>query len=267
MLFDQRNLPSCRALLKLRQDQASASTVRWAIHFQSHLQIGIQFLWQRIRCDNFLTLHLEPSRSAAQLKAQMWRSAIRLRLVPSTPLLCCERDRGVVVASLHRNGICSDSGSYIPSCPSDCLICLHLCDSPARRSHWQANHEMLSWWHDGLANCVHESRPCDTLMHQDILASQHLLDCKLFQKNLPATQHSAAQVFGSTNTERVLVSMSVLQSQLAMQDIVKPHEDDSTLQKCVKQTSYFSISVVTSHQCYHTARGMKTGTTSVNGDI
>ena len=94
---------------------------------------------------------------------------------------------------------------------------------------------MLSWWHDGQATFHHTSQPFYILMKWDIPSSQHLLYCRLFQKNLPANQRSAAQGFGSTNIER-LVSMSVLQSQLAMQEVVKPHEDDSTsLQKCFKQ--------------------------------
>lgn len=229
MLFDQRNLPFFRALLKLIQDQASASTVHWAIHFQSHPQIGIRFLWRTICCGNVLTPFPGATPPPAKLKAQMWKSAIHLPLVTSIPLVCFEHDRGLVVVSLHKNGIRSDSGSHTLSSPSDCWICLHLCDSPARRSRCQANHEMLSWWHDGQATFDHTSQPFYTLVKWEIPSSQHLLYCRLFQKNLPATQHSAAQVLGSINIERLLVSMSVLQRQLAMQEVLNPNEGFSTL--------------------------------------
>lgn len=239
MLFVRRNSPSFLEPRNL-QDQASASTVHREILFQSHethLQIGIRFLWRTICCSNVLTPCAGSSRLPAKLNPLTWKSAIHLPLVPSTALVCFDHDWVLVVASLHTNEICSDYGSHTPSCPSDYWICLHLGDSPARRSHCRANHEMLSWWHDGLANFVHTGQLFYTLVEWDFLASQHLLDCKLFQKNLPATYRSA-QESGATNIERLPVSMSVLQSQLDMQEAVKTHEDDSTLQKCFKQVPW-----------------------------
>ena len=61
-------------------------------------------------------------------------------------------------------------------------------------------------------------------MGEDILSSQRHVYCKPFQKNLPATHHSTARESGSTNIERLLGLISILQSQLAMREIVKPHE-------------------------------------------
>ncbi len=265
MLFDQRNLPSFQALLKLMQDQASASTVHRAIHFQSHLQIGIRPLWQTICCDNVLTPSSGSSQSPAMLIVRICKSATVLCPVPSIALLCSVQDQGLVVANLQKNGICSDFGLHTLSYPSNCWTCLHLCDSPARRSHCKVNHEMLSWWHDGLANFVHASWPFYTLMKQDFLLSQRHVYCRPSQENLPATQHSTSQVLGSTNIERLLVSVSILRSQLAMREVVKPceDEDDSALQICFKHNPQSSVSAVTSRHCHDAAGGMKTGKRSV----
>lgn len=251
MWCDQRNLPSWQEPPNLIQDQALASTPHQRMLYLYDLQSGIRFLWKRICCDNALTPSAGLSQSPALPSVWICKSATVLHPVPSNALLCWGHDLSLAVANVQRNGLCSDSGSHIPSYPNDYWICLHLGDSPAMRSHCKVHHETLSWWHDGLANFDHTNKCIYSLMGEDILLSQRHVYCRLFQKNLPATYRSAAQVFGLTNIESLLVSMSGVQRQLAMQEAVKQHEDDSTLQKFFKPKACFSIAAVTPHHCHY----------------
>ena len=155
MWCDRRNLPSFQEPWNLIQDQASASTPHQRMLYLYDLQSRIRFLWKRICCDNALTPSAGLSQSPALPIVWICKSATVLHPVPSNALLCQGHDLGLAVANVQRNGLCSDSGSHIPSYPNDYWICLHLGDSPAMRSHRKVHHETLSWWHDGLANFDH----------------------------------------------------------------------------------------------------------------